>query len=194
MVIPQGPRVRASHLKEDLRALAVLGPEVAERIRARLRPETVRAIEEATRVDQLPVTLNAELAQATFAEAGEAGVRRWALQSLLESLRGFYRPLVQLIGAVTDPTPTTVARYFPRGWLATYGGCGEFTVEEPSPGRTRMVLRGVPPELRARPYLLALCGTFAAAWELTRYSGEVRLERGGPDEEEAAWLLEWRRR
>jgi hypothetical protein len=189
------PRVRASHLKEDLEAFRVLGAAGEAGARARLRPETTRAIEEAARVEFLPVAVKAELAEAVFAEAGEPGARRWAREALLLSLQGLYRPLVAAILAVADPTPTTILRLsFPRGWQASYRDCGEFAVEEPAPGQTRLVLRGVPPALRIRSYLAALCGTLEAIWEVSSYTGEVELERWGPAVEEAAWLMGWRRK
>jgi hypothetical protein len=189
------PRVRASHLKEDLEAFRVLGATGEARARARLRPETVRAVEDAARVEFLPVAVKAELAEAVFAEGGEPGARRWAREALLISLQGLYRPLVGAILAVADPTPTTILKLsFPRGWLASYRDCGEFTVEEPAPGQTRLVLRGVPPALRIRSYLAALCGTLEAVWAVSGYTGEVFLERWGPAVDEAAWLMEWRRK
>jgi len=189
------PLVRASHLKEDLEAFRVLGPRAEARARDRLKPESVRAIDEASRVEFLPVALKAELAGAVFAEAGEEGGRSWARQAVLLSLQGFYRPLMAAVLAVTNPTPTMILKLsFPRGWLATYRGCGEFTVEEPVPGQTRLVLRGVPPALRTIAYLSALCGTLEAVWEVSRYAGEVELERWSPDDGEAAWLMSWRRK
>jgi hypothetical protein len=195
MVPSTEPLVRASHLKEDLEALRVLGPAGEASARARLRPQTLRAVEEATRVDFLPVALKAEMAEAVFAEGGEVGARTWAREALLLSLKGFFRPLLQVIAVVTDPTPTAILRRtFPRGWLATYRGCGDFRVEEPAPGRTRLVLRGVPPALRIRSYLTAVCGTFEAVWEVSRYTGQIRLERWGPAEDEASWIMEWRRK
>jgi hypothetical protein len=188
------PGVRASHLKEDLEALTVLGAAGDAGVRARLRGETIRAVEEATRIEFLPVAVKAELAEAVFAEAGEPGARSWARQAVLLSLQGLYRPLLQVIKAVADPTPTTILKLtFPRGWLASYRACGEFAVEQPAPGQTRLVLRGVPPALRIHPYLAAVCGTLEATWAVSRYTGQVRLERWGPDREEAAWLMEWQR-
>jgi hypothetical protein len=195
MVPSREPLVRASHLKEDLEAFRVLGPAGEANARARLRPETIRAVEEATRVDFLPVALKAEMAEAVFAEGGEVGARSWAREALLLSLKGFYRPLLRVVAVVTDPTPTAILRrIFPRGWLATYRDCGEFTVEEPAPFQTRLVLRGVPAALRIHSYLAALCGSLEAAWEVSRYTGQVRLERWGPAKDEASWLMEWRRK
>jgi hypothetical protein len=190
-----GPQVRASHLQEDLEAFRVLGTAGQAGARARLRAEAIRAIEEAARVEYLPVAFKAALAEAVYAEAGEPGARRWAREALLLSLQGLYRPLVAAIMAVADPTPTTILKLsFPRGWLASYRDCGEFVVEEPAPGQTRLVLRGVPPALRIRSYLAALCGTLEAVWEVSSYTGEVELERWGPAVEEAAWLMAWRRK
>lgn len=185
------PEVRAAHLKDDLWAIGALG-EAAARIRARLRPETVAAIEGASRIEHLPAALNAELAEAVHAEAGEAGSRAWGTASLLRSLEGFFKPLFLGLTRAIVPSPGLLFKVFPQGWAATYRGCGQFTVSNPGPGLTRLSLRDLPPELRNTPYLLAICGTFEAAFQLSKYQGRAALEPRPPDAPEASWLVEWR--
>jgi hypothetical protein len=187
---PRAPAVRAAHLKDDLWAIGQLG--AAARVRARLRPETVQAIEQALRTDHLPVALNAELAEAIFAELGEDGARRWGTSSFLHSLDGFFKPLFQGLTALVGPSPGLLFKAFPSGWLTTYRDCGSFEVSHPAPGLTRLLVRDLAPELRGVAYLTALCGTFESAFAISKYEGQVTLEPRAPDSREASWLVTWR--
>jgi hypothetical protein len=191
MATTTGPAVRATHLKDDLWAIGELGP-AASRIRARLRPETLAAVEQASRTEYLPVALNVEMAEAVFAEAGAEGSRRWGTASLLHSFDGFFKPLFLGLTKVIGPSPSLLFKAFPQGWATTYRGCGHFTVTHPGPGLTRLVVRDLPPELRGTPYLAAVCGSLESAFRISRYAGKAVLEPRSPDAPEASWLVEWR--
>lgn len=185
------PTVRATHLKDDLWALAQLGP-AASRIRAQVRPETFAAIEQAHGTEHLPVALNVELAEAVFAEAGAEGSRRWGTESLVHSFDGFFRPLFLGLTRVLGTTPATLFKAFPQGWDATYRGCGRVTVAHPGQGVTRVTVRGLPPELRGIPFLSAVCGSLDSAFRVSRYTGKAVLEARELASPEASWLVEWR--
>ncbi len=185
------PTVRATHLQDDLWALGELGP-AASRIRARLRPETVARVEGARGTEHLPVALNVEMAEAVFAEAGADGTRRWGTASLLHSFDGFLKPLFLGLTKVIGPSPALLFKAFPQGWSSTYRGCGHVTVTHPEPGRTRVILREVPPELRGTPVLSAVCGSLEVAFHVSRYEGRALLEPRAPDAPEASWVVEWR--
>lgn len=186
-----GPGVRASHLKDDLWALDELG-HAAPRIRARLRPETVAAIEAASRTEHLPVELNVELAEAVGAEAGEKGLRLWATSSFLRSLDGFFKPLFLGLTKALSPSPGLLFKAFPQGWLTTYRDCGHFVVTHPGEGLTRLVNQELPPALRSEAYLTAVCGTLESAFWISRYEGHATLEPRDPDSPAASWLVAWR--
>ena len=187
------PLVRGSHLKEDLEALAALGADVEARVRLRLRAESVAAIEEATRIEYLPLAHNIAMADAVFAEAGEGGSRLWGKSSLLASIGGVFRPLFEGLTALFNPAPTLLFKYIPKGWAVTYRECGEFVVDQPRVGTTLLRGRGLASEMLRPAFLFAVCGTFEAAFALSRYEGTVRClstGRNGPDVE---WLVDWRR-
>ena len=139
----QGPSVRAAHLKDDLWAIDQ-AVRTAARVRARLSAETIAAIEQALRTDHLPAALNAELAEAVFAECGEQGTRRWATSSFLHSLDGFFKPLFMGLTGLLGPSPGMLFKAFPQGWATIYRDCGRFEVSHPAPGQTRLTWRGVP--------------------------------------------------
>jgi hypothetical protein len=191
MAAPAAPGVRASHLKDDVWALDELG-HAAPKVKARLRPGTIAAIEEASRTAHLPVALNAELAAAVHAEAGEKGLRLWGTTSFLHSLDGFFKPLFLGLTKAISPSPGLLFKAFPQGWTTTYRDCGHVVVAHPGAGLTRLTASGLPPELRGLPFLTAVCGTLEGAFWISRYEGKATLERWSPDSPEATWLVEWR--
>jgi len=186
-----GPSVRATHLKDDLWALAELGP-AASRIRARLVRGTIAAIEAAQPTEHLPVALNVEMAEAVFAETGADGSRRWGTASLLHSFDGFLKPIVVGLTRLVGPSPGLLFKAFPQGWTTTYRGCGYFTVTHPGPGVTRLIVTDLPRELRGTPFLSAVCGSLEVAFRISKYEGRAVLEPREPDAPTASWLVEWR--
>jgi len=191
MVATAAPAVRASHLKDDLWALDELG-SAAPRVKARLRPGTAAAIEQASRTEHLPLALNVELARAVHAEAGEKGLRLWGTTSFLHSLDGFFKPLFLGLTKAISPSPGLLFKAFPQGWLTTYRDCGHVVVSHPGAGLTRLTARGLPPELRSVPFLTAVCGTLEGAFWISRYEGKAALEKWAAESSEASWLVEWR--
>ncbi len=187
----QGPSVRAAHLKDDLWAIDQ-AVRTAARVRARLSAETIAAIEQALRTDHLPAALNAELAEAVFAECGEQGTRRWATSSFLHSLDGFFKPLFLGLTGLLSPSPGMLFKAFPQGWATIYRDCGRFEVTHPAPGQTRLTWRGVPEALAGVAFLTALCGTFESAFAVSSYTGKASLEPRVPGAPDVSWLVDWR--
>jgi len=186
------PLVRGSHLKEDLKSLESLGADAATRIRGRLSPGSLRAIEEATRIEYLPIALNIEMAEAVSAEAGPQGSRLWARTSLLSSLGGLFRPLFEAATALFNPAPSLFYKYIPQGWQMSYRGCGEIAVEELRMGETILTGRGLARAMLCDAYLVAVCGTFEAAFSVCRYEGRVDCVSVDRDAQTVEWRAEWR--
>jgi hypothetical protein len=187
------PAVRAAHLMDDLKCLSALDPVDEARVRAQLAPATVKAIEEALRTSYLPLALNIELAEIVYRVAGEAGSRRWGTASFLASIEGFFKPLFVGLTRLVDPSPTLMFKIFPQGWTTTYRGCGEFQVSQPAPGQTRLLCRGIAPAMQGPAYLAAVCGTLAGAFEVSSYTGTVKVEPRPAGSADASWLVEWRK-
>ena len=189
---PADPAVRASHLKEDLAALSALGPDLAARVRARVATQTIRTIEDATRVDWLPVELNVELAEAVFGEAGEARTRAWARASFNLSLNAFFKPLLETILRLFDPTPHRILGFAPRVWPAVYRNTGTPTVAEHAPGESRLTVEGLPFALMNGAFLRAVAGTLECALELAKVEGDVSVLPWQPESRRATWSVCWR--
>lgn len=188
---PNDPAVRGSHLKEDLEALAELGPELEERIRSRISPLTLRTIEDATRVDWLPVELNAELAEAVFDEGGDAKTRAWARASFRLSLGAFFKPLLETVMRLFDPTPHRIYTFVPRAWPAVYRCAGAASVAEHGPLESRITLTDLPPALMRNAFLRAVGGTFESALELAHVEGRVTLLPWTAESRTATWSATW---
>lgn len=188
---PAEPAVRASHLKEDLAALESLGADLGARIRARLSPGTVRTIEDSTRVDWLPVQLNAELAEAVFAEAGEGRTRAWARASFNLSLNAFFKPLLETVLRLFDPTPHRIYSLVPRAWPAVYRNAGTVSVVEHAAGESRITMQELPSALMKEPFLRAVAGTLECGFELAKVEGRVTVLPWEARARTATWAARW---
>jgi hypothetical protein len=186
------PAVRASHLKEDLAALASLGPELEARVRARLSTRTISAIEDATRVDWLPLELNVELAEAVFGEAGEARTRAWARASFNLSLNAFFKPLLESVLRLFDLTPHRIYGMVPRAWPAVYRNAGIASVTEHAAGESRITMQELPFALMSEPFLRAVAGTLECVFELTQVEGRVTVLPWDRGSRSATWAATWR--
>lgn len=170
-----GPLVRASHVKEDLEALAKLGPAVEAQVRARVPGALLDQLAEAARSDWMPIDLNVKLVEAVHAVAGEAGLRLWGRESFLISLTSFFRPLLQTITALFDPTPAAICRFAPRAWLATYRDAGTLHLLEVGEHQLKVAFVDFPEPLRRMPFLMAFAGTFEATYVFCAYTGKVEI-------------------
>jgi|GEM_PF-2954353 len=188
-----GPLVRASHVKEDLEALAKLGADAEAQVRARLPGTLLDQLAESARSDWIPIELNVKMVEAVHAVAGEAGLRLWGRESLLLALASFFRPLVQTVIALFDPTPAAICRFAPRAWLATYRDAGTLHVLEVGEHELKMALIDLPEPFRRMPFLMALAGTFEATYVFCAYTGKVEIVRL-IDGTNPGFVVSWTRR
>jgi hypothetical protein len=193
MAPPTSPTVRAAHLLEDLKSLAVLGPTDEARIRAQLNPASLQVIEGAVQTARLPLALNLEMAEVVYRVSGEAGSRRWGTASLLASLDGFFKPLFLGLTRLMAPSPSLMFKTMPQGWATAYQGCGRITVAQPALGQTRLTCVGIAPAMVTPAFLHAVSGTLAAAFEVSPYAGAVTLEPWQPGTDEVSWLVTWKK-
>jgi len=170
-----GPLVRASHLKDDLEALAKLGAGVEAEVRARVPGALLARVADSARSEWLPIELNVTVVEAVHAVAGEVGLRLWGRESLLLGLTSFFRPLVQTATALFDPTPAAICRFAPRAWLATYRDAGSLRLLDVEAHELKVALVDFPEPLRRTPFLLAFAGTFEATYVFCAYTGTVEV-------------------
>jgi hypothetical protein len=182
------PAVRFSHLKEDVDALAALGPDLQARVLARIDPRVLVAIRESTRVSWADLSLNLEMAEAVLAEAGPSGSRAWGRASFRASLTTFFRPMLEGVASLFDLQPTTILKFAPQAWPAVYRNCGALEIRRDGGERASIVTTGFPPPLLREPFLHALAGTFEGGIEICRRQGQVLWQLDGPT---ATYQVSW---
>jgi hypothetical protein len=188
-----GPTVRASHLKDSVEAFGKLGPAAEERIRAQVPPSSLALIAEATRSEWIPVAINAELAEAVHAAAGEEGARLWGRELFLKSVTTFLRPLLETVKALFDPSPAAICRFAPHAWLALYHEAGTLQLSEVGEDHLHLALIDFPEPLRRMPYLMAFAGTLEAIFAICAYTGTVEIVPPA-DGADPGFLMRWARR
>ena len=97
------PRILAGFVQSTLEAVETLGPDAAERVRARMRPESLEAMRQASRIAWIPLLLDVELTNAIFAQVGAQRGRAFMRDNLRRSfdlpvLRGLLDTAMRLLG------------------------------------------------------------------------------------------------
>jgi hypothetical protein len=183
--------IRAAQLKEDLLALPVLGNDVASRILADLPPASLRRIVNSTRVDWVNIGLYLELLSAVHAHVGEDGLQRWARAAVRRSIESsLLRPIVETASRLFGLSPAGIFKVTSQVWQQIIRGGGELTVQSGGPATCRIGLRGAPPALQQRVFLVSVAGALETAFDICKVEGQVRLvapAAGLSAEFEATW-------
>ncbi len=174
--------IRGTQLKEDVTALAWLGPASRAEVLRRLSPEIVRQIEDASRVDWLPHALVVEMCRCIREVSGEEAVRGWSRAAVNGAMQGsLFRPFLEGVIAVFGLSPGAAMKVLPKAYLAALKDCGELQVLDTGPGWARMVLAGLPEEARDRDWLVSVAGGFEVIFDACRVRGRVDSRvRGAP--------------
>ncbi len=182
-----------AQLKADLEVLPEIWPERAGRIRARLRPETLAAIESATRLDWMPFAVDLEVVEAVHAEGGDGGVRQWSRQALLRTARApLLKPLVDGAVRLFGLEPGGVLRFAPKVWVTIFRHCGDMEVAGGA-GEARVSLVRLPPPVRHQPFLTSIAGAVEAVCDICRVRGSVAFEPRAPSSDRADFAVRWTR-
>ncbi len=172
--MPGEPRMRASYIKDNLAAVSSFGPELERRLRSEIA-STIAEIEQAARVDWLPIGVDVVLTRAVRRLTGTSGVRDWSRRSFLSAVEGpMLRPIVRAVVSLFGLTPSTVLRRAPMGWQQIYMNCGLLVCEPLATDRMRLRVEGARgPFLDDVDYVEGTCGTFEGAVDLGGARGTV---------------------
>lgn len=187
------PRMLAGFVQSSLEAIDGMDPALGREVRARLRPETRRAIESASSIGLVAVDLDVELTECFFAVAG-AGRARAALR---ENLRqGFDRPILKPVldgaFAIFGHSLGRMIGWAPKIWGLVYRDAGEMVLTLAEPGRVRLDLLRIPRVISMSPcYLEGSAETFAGCFDVVGVEGEVRLIGPDPTMGSAGFELTW---
>ena len=187
------PQIRVAQLKADLEVLPEIWPDRAGRIRVRLRPETLLAIESATRLDWMPFAVDLEVVEAVHAEVGDDGVREWSRRALLRTARApLLKPLVDGAVRLFGLEPGGVLRFAPKVWGTIFRHCGDLEVVG-GDREARVSLVRLPPAVRHHPFLVSIAGAVEATGEICRVQGRVTFEPRAASSDRADFVLRWTR-
>lgn len=181
-VVPQ-PMIRASQVKANLTGLERLGAGAERRVRERMSPETVEAIELATRVAWLPIELDVELCEAVDREVGRSRLWEWQVEAALESMRGpLLSPLVTGAVRLFGPKPGRLLKFASRAWSQVYRDCGEVELGSASDSAAVLEYRGGPDVVVADAmYLSTIAAGFSSVFLVLELTGDVDVDAADRD-------------
>jgi len=177
--VASGARIFAGFVRSTLDTADRVDAELGARVRARLKPETRRALELASAVSYVPVEIDVEVTERLFDEAGATRaceVLRENLSISLETplLSALVSGALRLFGRV----PARVLGWASKMWSQIYRDAGtmEWVAEGPETGRFE--LRDLPACVaRSRPYLVGFAAAMSAGLEMIGVEGDVQLDR-----------------
>ena len=188
------PSIRATQAKSDLIAIDGMEPAVRDRVLARLASGIVRQIQEASRVDWIPMSVILELSRVIREETDEEGVRAWGKAATAISLdTPLLRPILQGATAVFGSDPQRLYKALPTAWVAVFKDCGTLVIEGGEEGCIRIAVRDMPESVRDRDFLLACAGGFEVVLEQCRVEGRCDPENA-QRAEGPRFVVRWRPR
>jgi hypothetical protein len=173
--------IKGTQLKEDVAALGWLGPGPCAEVLRRMSPETLRCIEEASRVDWLPHAMVREMVGHIRAVAGEEAVRGWSRAAVNGALQGsLFRPFLEGVVAVFGLSPGSACKVLPRAYGAALKDCGQLHLRHVGPDSARLELLDLPQETRDHSWLVSVAGGFEVVFDACHVDGRVELDFAGP--------------
>jgi hypothetical protein len=187
------PRILATFVQSSLEEMADLDAGVAQQVRERLKPDTLRTIEEASPISWLPVQTDVELTDCFFEIAGPGRATRAFRENMANSLhKPLLRPLVEGALGIFGRNPVKLMRWVPKGWSLIYRDCGEMKFAGSSEGEARIELEGLPQAIAgSRTYLTGTASTILAFVDFLDVTGQVVLEGPDPATGSAAFEIRW---
>ncbi|MGI5865330.1 MAG: hypothetical protein ACOX6T_25195 [Myxococcales bacterium] len=191
--MPLAPSVRATFTQRTLEAAERLEPTIAQKLRAQMPAESLRRIEQTSRLDWLPIEDDLELTRVIAGLFGPERARAFWRQNLLDALSApllgpIAKGAVQLFG----PTPGAMVRWAPRAWPHVYSACGELGASARESSAT-LSWRAIPQALRQSTlFARALGQAFGSFFDFTCTDGEVETDLRGLDAGRVVFLFRWK--
>ena len=189
------PRMLAGFVQSSLEAIDDIDPELGRKVRDRLKPETLDAIESVSAIALLSVDLDVELTECFFEVAGVDRARRALRENLRQSFdKPLLKPMLDGALAIFGRSLVKMIGWAPKVWGLVYRDAGRMVVAAAEEGRMRLELVDIPLAIASSPhYLAGSAETFAGFFDVAGVDGEVELI--GPDlaTRSAAFVLTWSR-
>jgi hypothetical protein len=135
--MPEDAEVRARHMKSLYAAVDGM-PGGGAAVRARVPPEDIEAVAQASGADWIPLSIDLNLTHAIHDHLGRAGFDAFFREHTLRSFSGpLLGPLATALFRMIGSDPAALAGWLPRGWGFIFRGCGRWVVEQTSKGRVQ---------------------------------------------------------
>jgi hypothetical protein len=159
------PRILASQVKANVKALQRLGDADASAIRSEAA-DAIAVIDASLRTEWLPIEVDVTLTHAVAKVAGPERLLQWSQDAIAESASGpFMGPIIDALRR-TLLTPHTALKRAPYVWSLVYRHSGALTYARVGDREARLVLTGAPPPMDDPVYLLGIQGSFHGAVEM----------------------------
>lgn len=167
----------AGFVQSSLDSIDHIDRELGRRVRGRLKPDSLDAIESAPPIALISVDLDVELTQCFFDVAGFERARRALRDNLRQSFdKPLLRPLLDGATALFGRSLARTIRWAPKVWGLIYRDAGEMAVSSALDGHVELLLRDIPPVIAASPtYLCGSAETFAGFFDVVGVAGRVEL-------------------
>jgi hypothetical protein len=154
------------------------------------------AIENAARLDWLPASFHALLADLVADAFGPVRSHEYYRRAFARALRGpFWDPIVRTGLRLLGLTPASFLRWAARGWEASFRNCGNLQGEALGLHRGRLRYVDLPTVLTAsEPWLDSSQGSVYGVFDLCEVTGVVRLNKSGRAQGLLELELEWTER
>lgn len=189
----QAPVVRGRHLK-SLASFLQERPGGTTAL-ALLPPDWLPQVTGASGLDWLPVERNLVITRATYDALGQAEADRFFRDHTLASFHGpILQTMVTSAVRILGLDPVALARWVPKAWHLIFRGCGEWGLEEVTPGArlVTLTLGGLPAACAEDPvWLRSVARSLEAVLELARVRGVAALLPRPRGARQAVFQLRW---
>lgn len=188
------PRIFAGFVRSSLDTVDRVDAALGARVRARLQPETTRALADASAVSFISVEFDVDVTESLFAEAGHAR----ACEVMRENLSlTFESPLLSALASgglrLLGRSPARLLGWSSKFWTQLYRDAGSMDFVADGSHAGRLVLRDLPSCIAAsQPYLLGMAAALDAAFEVMGVEGEASLGEVDAAARSAAIFVSWK--
>jgi hypothetical protein len=181
-------------MKTFVESIDALAPAVRDRIRVRLPPEHVSAIDDAVPAVWLPMHVNLSVTDATALELGPQAAHTFfralvGAEYQTDTFRAFLASVARLLGL----TPTTYVKMAPRGWELVFKNCGALRPLARERQQAWLEYTNIPQIcLQNELWMESVRSSFYSAFDLTRVEGEIRWEELDFSRRRAVFQFLWR--
>lgn len=180
-------------MKTLVECIGALPPAVGDRIRARLSPAHVSAIDEAVPAVWLPMDVNLSVTEATSLELGPQGAHLFFRAMVTSEYRtDTFRSFVASVARLLGLTPSTYVKMAPRGWELVFKNCGLLRPLDRQRQQAWLEYTNIPPVcLRNDLWIESVRSSFYSAFDLTRVEGQIRWEELDFSRRRAVLQFDW---